>query len=768
MTLALIITIGGLAILGTIAGARAFAALAWREALTAYRLRLPAKLTIDDVTRWLSMVAATTTAPQWSLLPTSPLELQVVATARGIEHYLLVPKSAEAKFLGSVRAGLPGARVEEAPEFVGEQPQFLAAGEFTATSRHRPLAVERAEATSTAFLESLQPLSGDNEVRLQVIMTSAGTPEPVHSASPNREDRWWAAYLMEGEPSADAEAVRALRDKRSQPLLHVSLRLGVSAPSRAQAWSLLHRTWGTLHGANAPGVRIVRRWLPPAVVATRMVKHALPVTVWPFLLGAHELSSLVALPTGASIFLPGLNLHAARQLPPPPNLARRNAISLGVSNYPGMSNRTITLAAEDRLRHMAVFAPTGAGKSWLLASMINDDIAAGRGVFVVDPKGDLVTDVLARINDRDAERVVVLDAARRDMPVGLNVLGQARDEASRELVVDNVLHVFRSIWSDFWGPRSDALLRMGLTLLTNGHGAEGSALTLAELVPLLTQPAFRRFLVGQPGVPDAVRAYWLRHDALSDGERQQVIAPILTKVEAFTSRTAIKLMVGQSCGVDLRSVFRDRSVVLVSLAKGTLGTETANLLGSLIISLFWQATLARVRVPAEKRHPVFAYIDEAADVMRLPVPLADMYSQARGLGLGVVTAMQYLSQAPESIRAALLGTVLTQLSFRVQHDDAVLLAKHFAPLTADDLTGLARYEVAMKPCVNGVTLPPLTMTTLPLGPVLRDADELAGASRQRYGVPRAEVEAVIKARIAPPGSTSGGAAFGRRSRGGRS
>ena len=767
MMLTLIIVIGGLAILGTVIGARALAAAIWRDTLTAYQLRLPAKLTIDDVARFLSMVAATTQAPQWSLLPMPPLELQVVATARGIEHYLLVPKSSQMKFLGSIRSGLPGARLEEAPGFLTEKPRLLAAGEFTATSRNRPLAIERAETTSTAFLDSLQPLSGSNEIRLQVILTSGGTPEPVHSASSNPQDRWWATYLVEGEPSSDAEAVRALRNKRNQPLLHVSLRLGVSAPTPAQAWSLLHRAWGTLHGENAPGVRIVRRWLPSAVVAARLAKHAVPLTVWPLLLGTRELSGLIGLPTAACAHLPGLNLHAARQLPPPPAMTRRNAVSLGVSNYPGMANREITLATEDRLRHMAVFAPTGAGKSWFFASLIKADISAGRGVFVVDPKGDLVVDVLARIADHDTERVVVLDAARRDVPIGLNIFGQAHDEASRELVVDNVLHVFRSIWSSFWGPRSDSLLRMGLTLLANGHGMDGSALTLTELVPLLTQPTFRRFLVGQPGIPDVVRAYWLRHDALSDAERQQIISPILTKVEAFTSRTAIKLMLGQSGGVDLRSVFRDRKVVLVSLAKGTLGTETANLLGSLIISLFWQAALARVGVPADRRRPVFAYIDEAADVMRLPVPLADMYSQARGLGLGVVTAMQYLAQAPDSIRAALLGTVLTQLCFRVQHDDAVLLAKHFAPLTADDLTGLARYEAALKPCVRGITMPPLTMTTTALGPVLREAEELASASRQRYGVRRTEVEAAIKARITPSGSASAGTEFGRRSHGGR-
>lgn len=388
-------------------------------------------------------------------------------------------------------------------------------------------------------------------------------------------------------------------------------------------------------------------------------------------------------------------------------------------------------------------------------------------MFVVDPKGDLITDVLARIDDRDAERVIVLDASRRDVPVGLNVLGHAHSEADRELVVDNVLSVFRSIWSDSWGPRSDTLLHKSLTTLINARGTDGAALTVAELVPLLTQPAFRHFVLDQRGVPEAVRAYWRRHDQRSEADRDNIIQPLLNKVEAFTGRTAIKLMLGQSEGIDLRAVLRDRAVVLVSLAKGSLGEPAANLLGALIISLFWQATLARIGVSAEHRSPAFAYIDEAADVMRLPVPLADAFSQSRGLSVGWITALQYLhSRVPDAIKAALLGTIRTQLAFAVEHEDALLLAKRFAPLTIEDLTGLDSYEAAVRLCVNGVTRAPVTMTTLPLEPAVREADELAAASWQRYGASRAEVEAAIKARITPPGSTGPAGEFGRRVRGG--
>jgi hypothetical protein len=80
-------------------------------------------------------------------------------------------------------------------------------------------------------------------------------------------------------------------------------------------------------------------------------------------------------------------------------------------------------------------------------------------------------------------------------------------------------------------------------------------------------------------------------------------------------------------------------------------------------------------------------------------------------------------------------------------EDAAALAPSYAPrLTADDLMGLARWEFAMRPLVDGQTLAPLTGTTLPLPPAVRDGSTLAEASRQRHGRPRGEVETALAAR----------------------
>jgi hypothetical protein len=197
----------------------------------------------------------------------------------------------------------------------------------------------------------------------------------------------------------------------------------------------------------------------------------------------------------------------------------------------------------------------------------------------------------------------------------------------------------------------------------------------------------------------------------------------------------------------LSEVFARRRIVLVSLAKGRLGSDTAALLGSLIVAGFWQATLARIDIPADMRHPVMAYLDEFQDVLRLPLDLADMVAQARGLGLGLTLAHQYLGQLSDPIKTALLGTTRTQIVFQLQPTDAKFVSSHFAPLAPDDLTGLAAYEIAMRPCVDGATLGPVTGRTLPLMPPSGDGAALARASRERFGVPRAQVEAALRERL---------------------
>src|SRR5262249_50744705 len=147
--------------------------------------------------------------------------------------------------------------------------------------------------------------------------------------------------------------------------------------------------------------------------ASRLSGRRVPVTAWPLLLSTAEVSGLMPIPVG-EVALPGLALGLARQLPPPPGMPT-TGVQVGVSNYPDL-RLPLRLAAVARLRHLHVLGPTGVGKSTLLANLIVQDIAAGHGVVVIDPKGDLVGDILARVPEHRAGDVIVADASATHSP----------------------------------------------------------------------------------------------------------------------------------------------------------------------------------------------------------------------------------------------------------------------------------------------------------------------------------------------------------------
>ena len=759
----LLLLLGGSLVPATVVSARAIEAKRWRRSLVAFQLQPPAALTLDEVTAWLSNIAAVThPSTRFAWLPLPPVCLEVVSTQRGVRFYVLVTKSATAQLLAGIRATMPGCRLTEAPDYLIHRPAFQVAAELTMTSHVRQLAVDRAETASTALLAALQPVTGTSEVVLQWLFTSAGTPVPVPTAQASRDSD--AAWSWENTLPKDAEAVQSLRAKHRDALLMMVVRTGVVAPSRAQALALFRRLWNNWHGLNAPGVRLRRRWLPSSIVVERLTRRAMPVLRWPLTLSTREAAGLLALPVG-NVRLPGVALGAARQLPPSPRMASAG-IEIGLSNYPGMADRALRIRTKDRLRHMHLIGPTGTGKSTLMARLALQDISVGRGVIVIDPKGDLVTAIAERIPAHRRDDVVLLNPAATDRYlIGFNPLNVTDGgERARELVADHVLNIFHSIYRDFWGPRTDDILRAALFTLTHTRAPDGSAFTLIEVPELLTNPALRRYVTAHAGLPQHLRLYWQQFDAMSEEARLQAIGPVLNKLRAFSMRTPVRLLLGQSRGVRIDYRFCRRGILLVSLAKGALGSETANLLGSLFVAALWQATLTRIQLPVDRRSPLFAYLDEFQDVVRLgaATELADMLAQARGLGLGLVLAHQYLNQLPDAIQMAALGTVRTSIVFQTEYADARLLAKRFAPLTPEDLQGLDTYEVAARLCVHGSTAAPVTGITLPLTEATGSADELAELSRSRYGLAREAVEAALQGRVA----VSTKATAGRRRRGG--
>ena len=92
-------------------------------------------------------------------------------------------------------------------------------------------------------------------------------------------------------------------------------------------------------------------------------------------------------------------MAGAREVAPPPGLPAQGK-PLGLSS----SGATVNLSVPDARRHIHVLGPTGVGKSTLIARLVLADFDAGRGAVVIDPKGDLVEDMLTRIPAGRGER----------------------------------------------------------------------------------------------------------------------------------------------------------------------------------------------------------------------------------------------------------------------------------------------------------------------------------------------------------------------------
>ena len=414
---------------------------------------------------------------------------------------------------------------------------------------------------------------------------------------------------------------------------------------------------------------------------------------------------------------------------------------LGVATWPG-AERPIAQPVVGALSHSLIAGPTGVGKSTLLTNLMTSDIAADRGLVLIDGKGDTATAVLARIPDDRHDDVIVLDCASSGPLPGLQLFGSH----DAELAADVVLGVLSDLYRDSWGPLSERYLRAGLVAVAHDPGG-----TLADVPFVFTDAAYRRKLVGKLRDP-LTRATFAGFEAMSAGERQQQLAAPLNKLGTLLGRPVVRTVLGQNAPrLDFREVLRSRKIVVVSLAPARVGSPAARLIGALTVFALFQAVQGRASLSERARTPFMVCIDEPRALGDLPMPLDALLEQARGLGVGVTLAPQSMAQLPKSVREAALTNVATRVVFRQHADDARLLARDLPGITAEELGDLNAYEAVARIGLGpGDVAPSVTIKTTPMSKATSDGAVLRVASAARYGVSLAEVDAALDARHRAP------------------
>lgn len=698
------------------------------DALDWFCLRFPRAVEADGVTSSLIALNGLSTPGRRGLVV-----LQVAARGGAIEHHVAFSEGRSSAARAQLTQAVPGLGLEpcDAPPL----PEVRREWRIWLSTRSRPLDTSDEERLAHHLLVALSGARRTEYVRLRWTLGPVRRPMAVGTKVPTSKTSSLAAILTAPvipPGDLDGEARSALRNKQGRPGWRALGSIAVAAASIERQRQLLGRLTGALRSAQGSGVQ----------VGVHAARSGVPIAGyrWQLALNVDELTGLIAWPIGdrvaARVAGLAVNRTPCRPLPPVASV-RRDGRVLADASYPGRE-RPLTQTPHDATFHTHLLSPTGGGKSTLIAGLVLQDIARGLGGVVVDPKGDLVTEILARVPPDRVDDVVVLDPTD-DAPVGLNPLGGS---ATAEVVADQMLAVFRGLY-EVWGPRVQDVLSVSLITL-----ARQQDMTLCALPLLLTNAAFRRRVVARLDDPLGLSGFWSAYEAMSEAERQQVIAPALNRVRPFLLRPQLRAVVGQAQPrFTMRQVFTERKVLLVSLARGLLGPDVANLLGGLVISQLWNTVLGRAAIRAERRRPVLVYIDEFQDVLHLNTPLPDVLAQARGLGVGFTLAHQHLGQLPTEVRAAVMANARSRVIWQLGSDDAVAMARTTPLLEADDFASLPRFEVYLSLATDGHVSPLMSGRTRPLPPPLRDPEELRALSRQRYGRPRSEVDAEVSALV---------------------
>jgi energy-coupling factor transporter ATP-binding protein EcfA2 len=518
--------------------------------------------------------------------------------------------------------------------------------------------------------------------------------------------RTLTASRASADPLRDRDA-RAAVEKVAGPQWEVAIRYGVAntnprhvPPQNLQArLTTLAHAIASAHGTHTATNRLRRRPLrhPADVLSGRMFTRG-------FLLSAAELAAVAGLPTDLAV--PGLDRARARAVPAPVAIPAggRNTKTLGRAQVGG---HAVAVPVVDTRAHLHVLGSTGSGKTTFLCHLILADIHAGRGVVVIDPKGDLAADLLDRLPRSVADRLVLIDP---DQPGGATLNPLAGDD--HDLVVDNIVSIFSKIFQRHWGPRIDDVLRVACLTLMRRTSA-----TLTLVPPLLNDKQFRAAFTVDLDDPDGLRGFWEWYETTPPPLRAQIIGPVLARLRAFLLRDFVRRTLGTArSSFDMGAVL-DGGVLIARLPKGQLGEETAKLMGSFVFASVWQAATARSRTGERARKDAAIYIDEAHNVLNLAGSVGDMLAEARGYHLSLTLAHQNLTQLPRDTQLAISANARNKLYFTCSPEDAHQLARHTLPeLDEHDLSHLDAYTAAARLVVNNRETPAFTLTTRPPAP----------------------------------------------------
>jgi hypothetical protein len=352
---------------------------------------------------------------------------------------------------------------------------------------------------------------------------------------------------------------------------------------------------------------------------------------------------------------------SARFMPAGP--AEAGSIAVGMAATAG---RPFRLALADLAGHGLVLGSTGGGKTWAVASVLQQLEKGARplGWAVVDPKGDLFKRAIHLIEPEQGVAPLIVDfTGLKPVPYGL-LLPQNGETPER--LVDRRMAIF----DDVLGHDGSLSLRMSRALRNVLLLAVHNQLAFPMVEYLLSNGDICRTL-GRRSSDERVSAYFKTD---FDRERNTTVPALLARLDFLLRTAVLRLSFGADRCVDYRTAMDTSAQVLVNTGGPALPRSVSQVIQSLVVSDLRQAVFAR----QERSRGYLWFIDEAQTVMSNQADtdnLTDLLTMARSFGVGLALMTQSVTAASPS--RSFVNQLETNTSwmavFRCGLDDARLI-----------------------------------------------------------------------------------------------
>lgn len=545
--------------------------------------------------------------------------------------------------------------------------------------------------------------------------------------------------------------IQAISQKASQPLFDTNLRILASAANETRALEILNHLQSAFEQFNSPILNQIKfKKLSGGRLKKLFYRFSFRILNEKenILLSSGELASIFHFPS-ATLLTPHIKWLKARQAPPPSNLPQEGII-IGKNIFRG-EERVVSILRDDLRRHFYIVGQTGTGKSVLLQEMIRQDMAAGQGVALIDPHGDIAERVLGLVPAERVEDVIYFNPADFEKPIGLNMLEyDPKYPESKTFVVNELLEIFEKLYNlkvhGFGGPVFEQYMRNSL-LLVMEDPESGS--TLIEVPKVLSDANFRKYKLSKCK-NIVVKNFWELEAEKAGGEAAlaNMVPYITSKMNIFIANDLVRPIIAQQqSSFNFREIMDQGKILIINLSKGKLGDINSYLLGMIIVGKILITAFSRADIPEEERRDFNLYIDEFHNVTTKTI--TTVLAEARKYRLSMIFGHQFIGQLDEDTRKAIFGNVGSILAFRVGPEDAKYLVTEFEPVfDENDLVNFDNYNGALRILIKGETSKPFNIVTFPPSPGNPEITRLIKEySRVKYGRERALVESELYQRL---------------------